>query len=137
MSESGWGNDDKGSPMIVVQQQPGSTDDAPVPGSRRGTAILWMGALLGGMFIAVIFLGLNYTNAVRDKRDLAEKAEKSQLDFQDLKQQNRDYRIYYEVQKRYITDLQNEIKALRGRKNPAPTPAPSQPDPFAPEPTPP
>jgi hypothetical protein len=56
-------------PTIIVESS-SSSDEGPIAGSRRGSALMWMGALLGGCFIAAIFLFVVYLDASKDVKEL-------------------------------------------------------------------
>jgi hypothetical protein len=120
-----------GQPMIVVSSQ--QSDDAPVAVSRRSAALMWMGALLGGTFIASIFLFVVYIDASKDVRDLrAQLATASSS----LSKTQSDLSAMSERAKLYDDDnktLNTENNELRTRLHmpSRPRPAPRQTNPFA------
>jgi hypothetical protein len=105
---------------------------------RLGTALMWTGALLGAMFIAVLGLGYGYWNATAN---LANKHSLPALDSanteltkqlattqDDLRRAQLDLKTIQEKDGRYIEFLQAEYRRLARREPPKePPPAPFDP----------
>ncbi len=141
--QQGWGNDDKGQPMLVVQA-PGNMEYAPAAPSNRGSAaVMWMGALLGGSVIASLFLLFVYFDASSDVKTLRAQIATEQSNLMRTKanlsaliERERTANEKAAIYDRDNKSLNAENNELRKRlKLPArprpPAPAPRQPDPFA------
>jgi hypothetical protein len=141
--QQGWGNDDKGQPMLVVQA-PGNMEYAPAVSSNRGSgAVMWMGALLGGSVIASLFLLFVYFDASSDVKTLRAQIATEQSNLMRTKANlsalierertaNEKAAIYDRDNKSLNTENNELRKRLKLPPRPRPpAPAPRQPDPFA------
>jgi hypothetical protein len=131
MSQDDYSRDDSGQPMIVVQSP--SSEEAPAAVSRRSAALMWMGALLGGAFIAAIFLAFVYIDASNDVRELRADLATANTELGKVKTDLSALRVTAKMYDDDNKNLNTENNALRARlKMPArPRPAPRQPNPFA------
>ncbi len=140
--QQGWGNDDKGQPMLVVQA-PSNVDYAPAAAASRGGAALVLGVLLGASVIAAMFLVFFYINAASSVKDLSAQLKLQQTDLMRTKSNLSALIERERVATERATIFDRDNKSLNAENNELrkrlklsprprpPAPAPRQPDPFA------
>lgn len=137
--QASWGRDPSGNPVVVVTQ--GGEGGYVGGGARRGggTTILWMGVLLGGMFIATVLLGLAYLDLRGKQGDMATMKSDLLIAQRTLKTEQERvtaWRDAYFNAETEFRKVDSENASLRIRRGLSPIvrtpPSPPNPDAFAP-----
>jgi multidrug resistance efflux pump len=113
-----------------------------VADQKRAGAMMWMGAILGGMFIAVMFLGFTLyqtmygpTNSVASlSKEKATLQDKFDTASRDLSKAQQELKTVTERDNKYIEVLTKENADLRKGLRPKVTPPLASFDPFAQQP---
>jgi hypothetical protein len=94
LPQASWGHDASGAPIVVLQS-PQASDEQNRRAQARSAALLWMGALLGGMAIASLFMFVNWWGA------------------RDAVKANTDMKIELANAKRDVQDAQKQLKSVQ------------------------
>lgn len=111
LPQATWGHDASGAPIVVVQS-PQASEDQNRRAQARSAALLWMGAMLGGMAFASLFMFISWwgaRDAVKNNTDMKIELANAKRDVEDAQKQLKNVQADTSTQ---VNILREEIARL-------------------------